>query len=119
MTRFISACNPINDGERPIKKSVTAPKILGYICWVCGREFGTASIGIHEPKCEKLWNAREATKPHSMQRPPLVKPEGLDSATTKKARNEIARSHHMSVMMESCFLCPRTFAEGRLKKHLA
>lgn len=33
------------------------------MCHICGREFGTASLKIHVPQCEKLWKDREQLKP--------------------------------------------------------
>merc|ERR1712159_87366 len=103
----------------PTAGSKKAPRCVGYICWQCGREFGTASIGIHEPKCEKLWKAREAVKPAHQQRPHAPRPAELDSAKNRHERNRIARAYFEATQMEHCQLCPRTFAEGRLIKHMA
>lgn len=126
-------------------KKRSVPKTFGYLCWVCGREFGTyfgnknyciisllvfalvtnethtgtASIGLHEPKCADLWQKRESRKSTALQREPLQKPEILNSSLSRTKRNAAVREYQEAVMMERCFLCPRTFAEGRLVKHLA
>jgi hypothetical protein len=39
------------------------------MCHICGREFGTASISIHVPQCEKKWIDAENKKPKSQRRP--------------------------------------------------
>jgi len=32
-------------------------------CYICGREFGTRSIGIHVPKCKEKWEAQQEKLP--------------------------------------------------------
>lgn len=65
------------------------PKPRTVVCYICGREFGSASIEIHRPQCAKKWEAQEAKKPPEQRRPlptePEVKP-GMDLA----AYNELA-----------------------------
>jgi hypothetical protein len=39
-------------------KTITRPKAL--MCYICGREFGTASLPIHIPQCIKKWEKVEA-----------------------------------------------------------
>lgn len=39
------------------------------MCHICGREFGTASISIHIPQCEKKWIDQESQKPKNQRRP--------------------------------------------------
>ena len=44
------------------------------VCYICGREFGTKSIGIHEPQCLKKWHVQNDELPKNQRRPPPVKP---------------------------------------------
>lgn len=39
------------------------------MCYICGREFGTASIGIHLPQCKVKWDKTESMKPKHERRP--------------------------------------------------
>jgi hypothetical protein len=39
---------------------LTARAPVAYTCYVCGRGFGSESLMIHVPRCEKLFAAREA-----------------------------------------------------------
>uniref|UniRef100_A0A8C3NE86 C2HC/C3H-type domain-containing protein n=2 Tax=Geospiza parvula TaxID=87175 RepID=A0A8C3NE86_GEOPR len=45
------------------------------ICYVCGREYGTKSISIHEPQCLKKWHQENEKLPKSLRRPEPKKPE--------------------------------------------
>jgi len=53
--------------DRPKKKP--AP------CYVCGRLFGTASIGIHEPQCLIKWTRENDSLAPHLRRPVPTKPE--------------------------------------------
>ena len=41
-----------------VDESPKKPK--AYVCYICGREFGTASLEIHLKACKKKWEAQEA-----------------------------------------------------------
>lgn len=45
------------------------------VCYICGREFGTMSISIHEPQCLRKWKLQNDNLPTSLQRPEPRKPE--------------------------------------------
>uniref|UniRef100_A0A8C5MKD7 Zinc finger protein 475 n=1 Tax=Leptobrachium leishanense TaxID=445787 RepID=A0A8C5MKD7_9ANUR len=45
------------------------------VCYICGREFGTKSISIHEPQCLKKWHLENEKLPKNLQRPEPKKPE--------------------------------------------
>ena len=45
-------------GSRDISKPVAAPGSLrpkALMCYICGREYGTASLDIHLKNCQKKW----------------------------------------------------------------
>ena len=46
------------------------------ICYICGREFGTKSISIHEPQCLEKWKIENSKLPKEMRRPIPKKPTG-------------------------------------------
>ena len=31
-------------------------------CYICGRDFGSRSIGIHLPSCQKKWEAQQVSR---------------------------------------------------------
>lgn len=43
-------------------KSIMPSKPALVVCYLCGREYGSASISIHEKQCQKKWQANEARK---------------------------------------------------------
>lgn len=45
------------------------------VCYICGREFGTKSISIHEPQCLEKWRIENNKLPKSQRRPEPIKPE--------------------------------------------
>lgn len=45
------------------------------VCYICGREFGTKSISIHEPQCLQKWHNENNQLPPKMRRPEPKKPE--------------------------------------------
>lgn len=46
------------------------------ICYICGREFGSKSISIHEPQCLEKWKVQNSKLPKEMRRPAPKKPTG-------------------------------------------
>lgn len=44
------------------KESFTPSKPALVVCYLCGREYGSASISIHEKQCLKRWQTKEARK---------------------------------------------------------
>ena len=55
------------------------PLRIGVMCYICGREFGSASITIHLPQCEKKWNIEQQKLPKKQRRPPPSKPFEYDT----------------------------------------
>jgi len=44
------------------KENFTPSKPALVVCYLCGREYGSASISIHEKQCLKRWQTKEARK---------------------------------------------------------
>lgn len=45
------------------------------VCYICGREFGSKSIAIHEPQCLEKWKVQNAKLAPGQRRPEPKKPE--------------------------------------------
>lgn len=45
------------------------------VCYICGREYGTKSISIHEPQCLKKWHNENNLLPKELRRQEPKKPE--------------------------------------------
>ena len=50
------------------------PRLL--VCYLCGREYGSKSLGIHIPQCRKMFEAQEAKKPKGTRRKIPTPPPG-------------------------------------------
>ncbi|XP_073480783.1 zinc finger protein 475 isoform X1 [Aquarana catesbeiana] len=90
------------------------------VCYICGREFGTKSIGIHEPQCLKKWHLENDRLPKNLQRPEPKKPEvrtiGAKGSYDLVALNEAAW-HSAQSQLVACDICERTFLPDRLLVH--
>ena len=47
-------------------------------CYICGRDFGSRSIGIHLPNCTKKWEAEQEKLPKKERRPLPAAPTNFD-----------------------------------------
>ncbi|VDK81790.1 unnamed protein product [Dibothriocephalus latus] len=105
------------------------------ICYICQREFGTASIGIHEKQCLKKWHDENNKLPPNERRPEPVKPQGFGNFSDQggggisgqaikttgvdpnlDAYNEAASKAAQSNLVP-CRRCGRRFAADRAKVH--
>ncbi|XP_018119717.1 zinc finger protein 474-like [Xenopus laevis] len=95
--------------------SLTKPKTL--ICYICGREFGTKSLPIHEPKCLEKWKIENDRLPKGQRRPVPQKPQ-LDpsKSTSREEQNEAAWQSFKDQLLK-CSNCGRSFASDRLPVH--
>ncbi|KAM4808609.1 zinc finger protein 474-like [Rhinophrynus dorsalis] len=95
--------------------SSTKPKTL--ICYICGREFGTKSLPIHEPKCLEKWKIENDKLPKGQRRPIPQKPQKDGSKVlSREEQNEIAWQSFKDQLL-SCPNCGRSFASDRLEVH--
>ncbi|KAB0397751.1 hypothetical protein E2I00_016484, partial [Balaenoptera physalus] len=90
------------------------------VCYICGREYGTKSIFIHEPQCLKKWHNENNLLPKELRRPEPKKPE-VRTITAKgfydlDALNEAAWKSAQSQLVP-CNICGRTFLPDRLIVH--
>ena len=91
------------------------------VCYICGREFGSTSIAIHEPQCMKKWHAENNQLPKNMRRKPPKKPEILPALSGKgsydAARFNEAAWQSAQDQLVPCKNCNRTFMPDRLPVH--
>ncbi|XP_062924780.1 zinc finger protein 474-like [Mobula hypostoma] len=89
-------------------------------CYICGREYGTTSISIHEPQCLKKWHIENDQLPKHLGRPEPKKPEVRpikDKGTYDiDALNEAAWRSSQDQLVP-CDICGRTFLPDRLIVH--
>ncbi|KAJ8029201.1 hypothetical protein HOLleu_28539 [Holothuria leucospilota] len=98
--------------------STQKPQFL--VCYICGRDFGSKSLAIHEPQCLKKWHVQNKQLPKELRRPPPKKPQEIQSKGSqpldKASINDAAwQSHKLNLV--PCQFCARTFAADRIEKH--
>lgn len=86
------------------------------VCYICGREFGTQSIGIHEPQCMKKWEVENNKLPRELRRRKPVKPEFGGASMSREEMNEAAWEASKAQLIP-CDNCGRRFAPDRLPVH--
>ncbi|XP_034780433.2 zinc finger protein 474-like isoform X2 [Acipenser ruthenus] len=105
--------------QNNLKHPVIPPKRPGFrVCYICGREFGSKSIDIHEPKCLEKWHIQNEKLPRNQRRPAPQKPEALSagSAYDVEAMNEAAWQSSKAQLLP-CENCGRRFLPDRLAVH--
>ncbi|NXC92060.1 ZN474 protein, partial [Cercotrichas coryphoeus] len=91
------------------------------ICYICGREYGTKSISIHEPQCLKKWHQENDNLPKHMRRPEPRKPEVrtvlTGSGSYAIADENEAAYYSAQAQLVPCRNCGRTFFPDCLPVH--
>lgn len=119
------------DNSQKAKHKTSSEKIFrkppSVVCYICGREYGTKSIAIHEPQCLKKWHVENDKLPLSKRRPEPKKPQpSADDLTQVQgaangkynvdAFNEAAWQSAIQQLV-ACGKCGRTFNADRVAKH--
>uniref|UniRef100_A0A8C6FP40 C2HC/C3H-type domain-containing protein n=1 Tax=Moschus moschiferus TaxID=68415 RepID=A0A8C6FP40_MOSMO len=88
------------------------------VCYICGREFGSQSLGIHEPQCLEKWRVENSKLPKHLRRPEPSKPPPLSGSGsyTLQAANEAAAQSSQAQLLP-CEACGRTFLPDQLLVH--
>ncbi|OLQ06199.1 Zinc finger protein 474 [Symbiodinium microadriaticum] len=90
---------------------------LAVVCHLCGRHFSRASIAIHLPRCRKIWEEREHTKPPKERRKVPPAPE---ADLGSEGYNQRARIIYKEKSAEACPRCGRRLADDKqFRLHLA
>ncbi|RLU15766.1 hypothetical protein DMN91_011522 [Ooceraea biroi] len=82
-------------------------------CYVCGREFGTASFPIHEPRCLEKWERENNSLPAAQRRPRPQRP----TVGTEHSDWNAAAWEQSQEQLVPCAKCGRTFLPERLPVH--
>lgn len=105
-------------GSQP-SPPVIPPRRPGFrICYICGREFGSQSLAIHEPQCLEKWRIENSKLPKHLRRPEPSKPQpigGSGSYSLQAANEEAFQSAQAQLL--PCGRCGRTFLPDRLLVH--
>jgi hypothetical protein len=115
-------------GRRKLKKKRTG-RPVAVICYICGRQYGRSSLGIHLRQCKKLWNQREALKPEYERKQLPTPPENFERAIASgdiehmderaiNAQNTAAFDSYNTEALDSCPHCGRSFLAEPLKIHM-
>lgn len=96
------------------------PQRKTLVCYICGREFGSHSLTIHEPQCLKKWHAENDKLPKEQRRKAPVKPSilpGIGGNGNDQDRFNQAAWQSAQSQLIPCDNCGRTFAPDRLSIH--
>lgn len=110
--------------RRIMSESQPSPPVIpsrrpGFpVCYICGREFGSQSIAIHEPQCLEKWRIENSKLPKHLRRPEPIKPQPLGGSGSYdlQAANEAAFQSSQAQLLP-CESCGRTFLPERLLVH--
>ena len=118
-----------NNGSRPRRRKKKVVRPVAVICYICGRQYGRSSLGIHLRQCKKLWEKREALKPEyerkSLPRPPENFERAIESGDIEhmddlaiNQQNTAAFDSYNTEALNQCQHCGRSFLPEPLKIHL-
>ncbi|XP_009463137.1 PREDICTED: zinc finger protein 474-like [Nipponia nippon] len=107
-----------NMSRMPLNRPVIPPRRPCFrVCYICGREFGSQSISIHEPQCLEKWHTENNQLPRHLRRAEPRKPEALTSSSCMlTAENEAAYDSAQAQLLP-CGNCGRTFLPACLTVH--
>ena len=103
---------------------VNRPRTI--VCYICGREYGKASIEIHLKTCKKKWEELESQKPPRQRRALPQEPPNWGSnkefsqmsPSDIQNLNEASFKSYNTVSLVPCNGCGRTFNPESLEKHM-
>ena len=102
-----------------------AKRPKAVVCYICGQQYGTASIDIHVPQCIKKWEKVEAKKPANLRRPvpekppnyeQMVKGVGSGEFDIQEYNNQAFDTYNEKALVP-CHNCGRTFLPDSLIRH--
>ncbi|KAJ1530413.1 hypothetical protein ONE63_005321 [Megalurothrips usitatus] len=109
VTHFVDADGPASPARAAAARG---PRVV--TCYVCGREFGTASLPLHEPQCVQRWRLQNTKLPPQWQRQLPDKPVG---PITIEDWNKFAWESSKRADSVQCPNCLRRFCPDRINSH--
>uniref|UniRef100_A0A8C0XWV1 C2HC/C3H-type domain-containing protein n=1 Tax=Castor canadensis TaxID=51338 RepID=A0A8C0XWV1_CASCN len=105
-------------GSQPSPPVIVSRRPGSRVCYICGREFGSQSIAIHEPQCLEKWRIENSKLPKHLQRPEPSKPQPPEARGSfgVQAANQAALQRAQAQLLP-CEYCGRTFLPDRLLVH--
>ncbi|XP_038625729.1 zinc finger protein 474-like [Tachyglossus aculeatus] len=104
-----------DEDSRPV---IPPPRRGFAACYICGREFRSQSISIHEPQCLEKWHSDNNKLPRHLRRPVPQKPEalsGTDGATELDLDEAVSQSTQIQLL--TCENCDGLFLPDQLPVH--
>jgi len=86
------------------------------ICHICGRQFGSKSLTIHQKKCTEKFQQSQTHLPKSERLPVPIAP--MIDPNSAKTDNDAAFEYYLEHSRKECPNCSRKFAVDRLDIHL-
>lgn len=121
MPQFYDQVGKISDSFTVI------PRPPAVICYICGREYGTASISIHQKQCLEMLRKENSELPPHLQRSEPMKPQltiesaqairGTKSGCYDLSAINCAAFAALQVQYVPCEVCGRTFLPESLQVH--
>ncbi|EGR29690.1 zinc C2H2 type family protein, putative [Ichthyophthirius multifiliis] len=111
--------NSASSYNSPVKQ-IVRPKTL--VCYICGREFGTASLQIHIKTCEQKWDIEQSKLPKKDRRPCPKPPQninqlgGMNANDIQNYNNQAFDAYNNDALIP-CKFCNRTFTQTALEHH--
>ncbi|XP_068783049.1 zinc finger protein 474 isoform X2 [Struthio camelus] len=104
--------------QTPLNRPVIPPRRPGFrVCYICGREFGSQSISIHEPQCLEKWHIENDQLPKHLRRAEPRRPEAPTHGSCLTAAENEAAYQSAQAQLLPCEKCGRTFLPDRLTVH--
>ncbi|CAG9459987.1 unnamed protein product [Pedinophyceae sp. YPF-701] len=91
-------------------------KPLGFVCYLCGQQYGSSSLPIHVKKCKEMWSKR-SERPMPAEPPELAEPLPKAAAAIEAFNNKMFDIYN-GASLARCPGCSRTFNEEALAKHM-
>lgn len=99
--------------------------VMPLTCYLCGRDFGRKSLGIHLPVCRKKFQIEQKSLPDNLKRVEPEPPQLLDKILAEEdiSEDDIKNYNDRAVeiwnneTLVKCDHCNRSFLPEKLSKH--
>ena len=99
-----------------VNSKESGPNPYTKICHICGRQFGSQSLAIHQKACAEKWHKDQSNLPKSKRLP--LPPTPIIDQRSAKNDNDAAFEIYQEHSRKECPNCYRKFAIDRLEIHL-